>query len=186
MRLHARSSEEADLYVDLECEMAGQVPVERKRKKRERRGKPFMLYEARCQSGKLLEFEFEIGGLPDPKPGLRRTVSYGGAQPSLIIDAGEWMLVSNRMAEAAPKSVSGLSERKRREAASQVEDAIAALDEVVKFIPAKDDAVSSSSLFSPRGKTYFNKDIRRFRRQALADQRTALEARLRRFRSHSV
>jgi len=186
MKLFARSSEEADLYVDLECEAQGEVPVARKRRKAERRRETFVVYEIRCKSGKLLEFEFREDGLPAPKPGLRRKVEYGGNAPSQLIDAGEWMKVVDRHANRAPRSLAGLPERARRDATSDLALALAALDEVMKFLPAGADRVPSTSLFGTRGKAYFNKDVRRFRREALVAQRDELEARLRRFESSKV
>lgn len=186
MKLHARSAEEADLYVDLECEAMNEVVKSRKRRKGERRRQTFWIYEARCESGKLVEFEFEEGGLPSPKPGLRRVVEFGGAQPSLLIDAGEWMKLSDRWAQAAPRSLAGLSERARRSAIADIQRALAALDEVMKFIPRGGDQVSSASLLSERGKAYFNKDVRRFTRSALETRRAELEARLRRFESSRI
>jgi hypothetical protein len=186
MKLFARSAEEADLYVDLECEAAGEVPKTRKRKKTERRRQTFWTYEIRCESGKLMEFEFELDGLPEAKPGLRRKVAYGGAEPSRLIDAGEWMRVADRYANLAPKSLAGLPERQRREAAGNLDIAIAAVGEVLKFIPSGADRVSSTALTSTRGKTYFNKDVRRFTRSALEEMRADLEARMRRYKSSRV
>ena len=186
MKLFARSAEEADLYVDLECEAAGEVPKTRKRKKTERRRQTFWSYQIRCQSGKLLEFDFELDGLPEPKRGLRRKVEYGGAEPSRLIDAGVWMMVADRFADLAPKSLAGLAEKRRREAASNLEIAIAAVGEILKFIPAGADRLSSTTLTSSRGKTYFNKDVRRFTRAAVEELRSELEARMRRYKSSRV
>ncbi|MBT8493349.1 MAG: hypothetical protein KJO07_09860 [Deltaproteobacteria bacterium] len=186
MKLFARSAAEADLYVDLECEAAGEVPQSRKRKKTERRRQTFWSYQIRCASGKLLEFEFELDGLPEPKPGLRRKVEYGGKEPSRLIDAGEWLRVADRHANLAPKSVAGLPERQRREAAGNLEIAIAAVGETLKFIPAGGDRVSSTVLTSTRGKTYFNKDVRRFTRSALEELHSELESRMRRYKSSRV
>jgi len=186
MKLFARTSEEADLYVDLECEAAGEIPVARKRRKGERRRETFVVYEVRCQSGKLLEFEFREDGLPAPKPGLRRKVEFGGSEPSLLIDAGEWMKVADRHAARAPRSLAGLPERARRDATSDLSMALAALDEVMKFLPAGADRIPSTALFSTRGKTYFNKDVRRFQRDSLKAQKDELQARLRRFDSSKV
>lgn len=186
MKLYARTAEEADLYVDLEAEAEGEVPESRKRKKTERRRQTFWSYQVRCKSGKLLEFEFELDGLPEPKPGLRRNVDYGGAEPSRIIDAGEWLKVADRWAGEAPRSLAGLPERQRREAAGTLEKAIAAVGEILKFIPHGSDRVSSTSLLNNRGKTYFNKDVRRFTRTALEQLKGELESRLRRFQSSRV
>ena len=183
MKLFARTLEEADLYVDLECEAVGEVPKSRKKRTVERRRKPVLVYEIRCESGKLLEFEFEDGGLPDAKPGLRRKVEFGGASPSLLIDAGEWMKVADRHQAKAPKSVAGLSERARRDAKRDMQIAVAALQEVMKFLPAGADRVSSTSLLNARGKAYFNKDVRRFQRSALQAQLEDFQARLRRYES---
>ena len=44
--------------------------------------------------------------------------------------------------------------------------AVAALREVMKFLPAGADRVPSTALMNMRGKTYFNKDVRRFQRGA--------------------
>ena len=186
MKLFARTAEEADLYVDLEAEAQGEVPVSRKRRKTERRRETFFLYEVRCKSGKLLEFEFREDGLPTPRPGLRRKVAYGGPQQSLLIDAGEWMKVADRHADRAPGSLAGLPERARREAKADMEIAVAAIEEVMKFLPDGADRVSSASLFSARGKAYFNKDVRRFRRDALSAQLEDFRGRLRRYDSSRV
>jgi len=183
MKLFARTAEEADLYVDLECEAAREVPQSRKKKKTERRRQTFWTYEIRCSSGKLLEFEFDLSGLPDKKPGLRRKVEFGGAQPSRLLDAGEWMKVADRYSERAPKSLAGLPEKQRRTAAHDVEFAVAAVAEALKFIPSGSERVSSTSLLSDRGKAYFNKDVRRFSRTELERFKGELEARLRRFQS---
>jgi hypothetical protein len=178
--LVARTAAEAHLYVDLECEALGEVPIERKQRPASKRNVrqviEFTMYEVRCQSGKLLEFEFSV--LPKERPGLRRSVSYGGKEPSQLLDAGDWMLIADRHVGKAPKSVAGMSEKARKLAKEDLQIAIACVDEILKFIRPGETSVSSTTLTGNRGKTYFNKDVRRFRRDQLDGFKSELSSRI--------
>lgn len=162
--LTARSVQEAGLYVELhpcDCGAAGELTFSMI----ERDGTPVALYEGVCPGcGQTRRFEFAVPA--EPVPGR----AYGGEQPSAIIDAGEFLWYSDRAAERAA-STDPADPRGR----SALDGAIAALDEVLKFIPAGADAVPREAIGSEVGQAVYDANPDRFTRERLNYRRELLQ-----------
>lgn len=161
--LTARSVQEAGLYVELhpcECGAAGELTFSVV----ERGGDLVALYEGACPGcGQMRRFEFSLPS--EPVPGR----VYGGAQPSAIIDAGEFLWYSDRAAERAAST-----EPADARGQSALDSAVAALDEVLKFIPADADAVPRDAIGSELGQAVYDANPDRFTRERLNYRRELL------------
>ncbi|WP_327092036.1 hypothetical protein OIE66_15805 [Nonomuraea sp. NBC_01738] len=139
----ARTRDEAQLFLDLrpcaECGSAettwdsGLVAVE---------GALVNQYQGMCEEcGAEREFLFGLPGQPTMPSGYP---TFGGAEPSQLLDAGEWLWVADVSAGNVPVD-------DRAEARRSLSVAAAAIEEIVKFIPAGDEAVPDSAFWSERG-----------------------------------
>ncbi|GGM60681.1 hypothetical protein GCM10011608_52230 [Micromonospora sonchi] len=96
---------------------------------------------------------------------------YGGDEPSQLLDPGEWLLVADAYAGQVPASAtSGEAAQRARTALTR---AVAALDEVGKFIPAGGSAVPPDIFGSDRGRQLHQREPGRFRRDRLTAVRDA-------------
>jgi hypothetical protein len=153
----ARSIQEAALYVDLhpcECGAAGELTFS----VIDRDGQPVAVYEGVCAScGRTRRFEFLVPAEPVPGP------AYGGAEPSAIVDAGEFLWYSDRAAEQAFRLSDATAGSEVARGRSALDVALAALDEVAKFIPAGADAVPRELIGSELGRAVYDADPERLR-----------------------
>jgi len=83
---------------------------------------------------------------------------------STIVDAGQWLLVAERIAKQLPADLQLLSGEERRWARVELERAIIALEEALKFVPVDKDRVPFDALFSERGKSLHGEEAGRFRK----------------------
>ncbi|MBX7270186.1 hypothetical protein KIF24_31955 [Micromonospora sp. Llam7] len=118
--------------------------------------------------GQEREFVFRLPPLVAPAGGGFR---YGGDEPSQLLDPGEWLLVSDAYAGQVPAQPSAGEAGQRARAA--LSRAVAALDEVGKFIPTGADAVPPDAFTSDRGRQLHQREPGRFRRDRLAAIRDA-------------
>lgn len=93
--------------------------------------------------------------------------AFGGAQPSELIDPGEWLLVADSYAKQAPGAVGEITGEQAQRAAVLLERAVAALDEVLKFVPDAADEVPPVAFFTVRGRDLHRRTPGRFRRDRL-------------------
>ncbi|NUP03160.1 MAG: hypothetical protein HOW59_35090, partial [Nonomuraea sp.] len=70
--------------------------------------------------------------------------TFGGAEPSELLDAGEWLWVADLTASDVPV-------HDRAEARRVLRIATAAVEEVVKFVPPGAEAVPDDGFWSERG-----------------------------------
>lgn len=164
----SRSVAEAHLYMDLRPCECGQARFAR-------RGAVVALddgdlasrYSGECGGcGQHREFTFRLPAEPVVAP---HGVRYGGDEPSQLLDPGEWLTV----AETYARSVSVPTRQiPTRQAEPSLLRAIAALDEVAKFIPSGEDAVPVHA-FTERGRDIHRQEPGRFRRDRLAAVRAA-------------
>jgi hypothetical protein len=158
----ARSSAECHLYIELHPCACGDThgPTEHRL---ESRGDDLVaVYDGpcpRCATARRFEFALD----PEIAPGSK----FGGARPSQIIDAGQYLAVADSAARSVPASVSGLDDRARQQARAQIGRAVAALEEVLKFIPAGADQVPVAALSSEAGKAIHRSEPGRFRKPRL-------------------
>ncbi|MFV2012624.1 MULTISPECIES: hypothetical protein [unclassified Micromonospora] len=189
----ARSSAEARLYVELrscdcgETQFEPQVEVVALTD-----GDLATRYHRSCAGcATAREFLFRLPAEP-VRPPAGAAFSYGGPEPSQLIDPGEWLAVADRYAALVPAdfatagpAVAGpaaadpvtLDPAQRRRATAALSRAIAALDEVLKFIPADVDEVPADAITSDTGRRMRRREPGRFRRDrltALRDTYTAL------------
>jgi hypothetical protein len=146
----ARSSHEALLHMDLTpCPCGGQgadtdsVVVDLGDGRLGRR------YTRTCHAcGLAREFLYRLPDEP-PEP---TEFAYGGPEPSQLIDAAQWLSVADRYARAVPAKAGELPPDQLRAARGRLAAAVAALDEVVKFVPPGADGVPSSAVWTPMGR----------------------------------
>lgn len=84
--------------------------------------------------------DHEIGGM------------FGGDQPSALLDPGQWYLASDRFARGVPADTAGLEAPALSQARIDMQQAIACLEEALKFIPAGGDEVPPDAFRSDEGR----------------------------------
>lgn len=126
--------------------------------------------------GEPREFVFALPERPTPpRPGA--IVTFGSLdEASVLLDAGEWLMVADLCAQAA-----GAPDVGEDEARESLSIAVAAVDEVLKFIPPTAGAVPETAFWSVAGRSAREREPGRFRRDRLSvvrdsyvDARTAL------------
>lgn len=161
----ARTNEEAHLYMDLHPCACGEAAFERKSAVHSTDEGLVSVYRGDCpRCGAAREVRFRI---PEKVLVPSRPVRFGGDEPSQLLDPGEWMALADRWASVAPPGPSIVDVEPRRQAARSVERAAAAMDEVLKFIPAGEDAVPAAAFVSERGRQVYGAEPGRFRRARL-------------------
>ncbi|MGH3737660.1 MAG: hypothetical protein ACRDT6_18920 [Micromonosporaceae bacterium] len=168
--LFARSAPECHLYMDLHPCRCGEAEFSPSHWLEQDGEDLLARYEGDCGGcGTSRDFSFVLDPeLPPPPP------AYGGDRPSQLIDPGEFLWVSERLASTTPDDPAELPDAGEREAAAELlETAIAALDEVLKFIPSDADAVPEEAFTAPEGWMVYQKEPGRFRRERLEAVREA-------------
>jgi hypothetical protein len=166
----ARTSLEARLYLDLRsCPNCGGYGGEYDASEVTVDGVPATRYTGVCpHCGAERVYEFRLPG-ETPEPARRRVspgggvpVSFGGDEPSQLIDPGVWLRYSDEQAALAPAGPAGLDVAQRIAACDRLDLAIAAVEEVLKFLPAGYAAVQASAFFSPEGRALYERSPVRF------------------------
>jgi hypothetical protein len=120
------------------------------------------VYEGTCgRCGTSRRFEFEVTDEVSPPP------AYGGATPSKIIDPGEFLTVSQRAAADVPADPRTVDSDDLDDAYDGIEIAVAALDEVLKFVPPGAAAVPAEAFTSDLGRKMYASDPGQFDRDRL-------------------
>ncbi|MFI7026224.1 hypothetical protein [Micromonospora sp. NPDC049900] len=159
----SRTNAEAHLYMDLRPCSCGDARFPRQSAVVALAdGELASRYTGACAGcGREREFVFRLPpGLGTPGTGFR----YGGDEPSELLDPGEWLLVADAYAGQVSANADGDSGPPARAALTR---AVAALDEVGKFIPADRDAVPPETFASDRGRHLHRREPGRFRRDRL-------------------
>jgi hypothetical protein len=178
MTLAARSNAEAHLYMELNpCQRCGEIEFAPGCSVRDADGTLVARYAGPCPGcGTAREFTFRLpaGGYPGAAVDDRSSgdPSFGGTEPSQLIDAGEWIWVAETIARSIPGHA-GLPDTQRARAGFDLRTAAAAIDEAIKFVPPGADAVPAEALCSERGRDLYRADPRRFRRRRLEAVRQA-------------
>jgi hypothetical protein len=177
--LAARSTHEAHLYMDLQPCGCGEgrfprassvvtVPD----------GELARRYNGGCvRCGTGREFLFR---LPAEPVAVEEAVRYGGPEPSQLIDAGEWLWVAESHARGVPAGAEALPEADRRRCRVRLAAAVAALDEVLKFVPPGGARVPVTAVWTTLGRSVYQREPGRFRTGRLTAVRAAYAAALRR------
>lgn len=169
----SRTSAEAHLYMDLHGCSCGQGGFARDSEVVALDdGDLARRYTGACAGcGTAREFVFRLPAEAVMPPAGR--VSFGGDQPSQLIDPGEWLSIADAYAAQAPADPAGLAPEHVRRGRATLDRGAAALDEVLKFVPEGADAVPAGAFFSDRGREVFAREPGRFRRNRLAAVRDA-------------
>ncbi|WP_405140149.1 hypothetical protein OG589_25115 [Sphaerisporangium sp. NBC_01403] len=139
----ARTRDEAHLYLDLNpCEECGSADTTWENGVVDVDGEPSACYAGECEGcGAEREFLF---GLPARETAPSGFPTFGGPEPSELLDAGEWLWVADLTAGDVP---AGDADAARR----ALSIATAAVEEVVKFIPPGEREVPGDAFWSDRG-----------------------------------
>jgi hypothetical protein len=158
----ARSRDEALLYLDLTpCERCGSIDVDWDTAVVAADGGLARSYHGTCQGcGLAREYLF---ALPEPGsvPLAGEQVIFGGERPSELLDAGEWLWVADLAASDVPVD-------DPEEARRTLSTAVAAVGEVLKFVPDGAAQPPDAAFWSERGQRVRAAEPGRFDRERLA------------------
>ncbi|GAA1574346.1 hypothetical protein GCM10009804_33890 [Kribbella hippodromi] len=154
----ARTRDEAELYLELHpCRDCGSDEADWEQSLVRVRGELASLYAAVCP-GCSAEREY-VFGLPAHETPVRGWPTFGGPEPSEVLDAGQWLDVADRAAADVPTDAA--------EAGKVLAVACAAIAEVIKFVPPGADAVPEDEFWTPEGRAVRAADPGRFRLEPL-------------------
>jgi hypothetical protein len=169
--LPARTRDEAQLYLDLHpCEECGRVKLPWKVGTVFVAGVVARAYAGTCPGcGRERRFVFEaVDPASVPPAGV---VNFGGPQPSRLIDAGEWLWVADLTASRVPTD----NPAGARYALSV---AVAAMDEILKFVPPGAERAPAEAFWSERGRQVWAAEPGRFEAERLRIVRDVYAERL--------
>lgn len=160
--LVARSSLECHLYMQLHGCVCGSPASALPHRLVYRDERLCAAYSGTCgQCARPLEFEFALAG--DIVPATQ----FGGAEPSQIIDAGQYLETADLAAAEVPADVTGLTTLQRERALHSLRRAISAVEEVLKFLPPGADSAPESAFFTRPGRARLDREPGRFHRARL-------------------
>lgn len=179
---YARTFNEAILYIRLRPCRCGEMESRWQDVPVVVEGRPARYFTANCeQCGRWREFTIAM-----PADATKRSdVVYGdGADPSQIIDPGEWMDVLDLYGERADEVLAD-DDFGTAEDVNLVYFALAArlsaADEILKFLPPGADIVPEWLFRSTTGRAVYEATPERFGRDALLAERAALQSIVDRF-----
>jgi hypothetical protein len=154
----ARTRDEAHLYLELNpCEDCGSIEAPWEHGLTEVDGELAISYAGVCPGcGAEREYLF---GLPARETAAVSWPTFGGPEPSELLDPGQWLEVADRAAANVPLD--------REEAGRVLAVARAAVEEVIKFIPPAQDAVPADEFWTPQGRRVRDAEPGRFRLERL-------------------
>src|SRR5690606_37812704 len=135
---YMRTNAEAHIYMDQRPCTCGDIEFDRNRSVINDGGVLCTRYHGTCRTCRRpREFIFELP--PNPHP-IANRIEFGGSDSSRILDAGEWMAITEYYAKRDPGTYKDL------------DTARAALEEVIKFLPDGADRVPDECFWSEKGK----------------------------------
>jgi hypothetical protein len=145
--LISRSSPECRLYIQMHPHDCGETRFPHRSRLQKRGDDMVALYEGPCpKCGVARRFEFVLDPeVPPPAP------AFGGPRPSKILDPGQFFHAADEAAKDAPDSLRGLLPPRAQFARARLAEAAAAMEEVMKFIPAGEDDVPGSAFTTQVG-----------------------------------
>ena len=155
-RRYARSSAEAHLYMDRQPCACGETAFERHAAVISDGDALCSRYAGTCQRcGVPRTFVFELSDMVQP---VSARLSYGGDEPSRLLDPAEWLEVADEHAARTPAT-------SRDRAIAR-----AAREEVLKFLPPGADRIPDDAFFTDRGRAMLSAAPDRFARDQLEAQ----------------
>ena len=163
--LVARSAPECRLYIDLNPCSCGEVAFDVRHALRTGPdGDLVAVYEGACgRCGLPRRFTFALDPATPPPP-----PAFGGPQPSRIICPGQFALEADRAASSADLVPAGGVPSRRAQSRAALARALAAQQEVLKFIPPGADGVPAGAFTSWEGRALYAQEPGRFRADRLA------------------
>jgi hypothetical protein len=154
----ARTRDEAQLYLELHpCPDCGSLDAPWQQALVSIDGELASSYAATCPGcGAEREYLF---GLPARETSVRGWPTFGGPEPSELLDAGQWLQVADSAVAVVPTDPA--------EAGKVLAVAQAAIAEVIKFVPAGADAVPEDEFWTPEGQAVREAEPGRFRLERL-------------------
>jgi hypothetical protein len=150
----ARTRDEAQLYLELHpCPDCESLDTAWEQSLVEEDGELAISYAgicAGCQAERVYLF-----GRPAREARVQGWPTFGGPEPSELLDAGQWLEVADQAASTVPGEP--------LEPGRVLSVAGAAVDEVIKFIPAGQDAVPDEEFWTPQGQSVRDAEPGRFR-----------------------
>ncbi len=151
--LIVRTRDEAHLYMDLHPCECGSIETDWDSALVSSDADLARAYRGACSDcGREREFVFALSPrvvMPDGWP------TFGGGEPSKLLDAGDWLWVADMMAGNLPADDAD-------EARRQLNVASKSMDEIMKFIPDGADEVPGEAFWSERGQQVRDADPGRF------------------------
>jgi hypothetical protein len=161
--LIARSMQEAHLYMDLRACECGEESFEREHRLEDHEGALVAVFEGTCpRCGRVRSFVFRMDDRLPPAP-----PEFGGPEPSSIIDPGEFLWISDEVSTDNGLRMLGTPPAEHRKFRPAAEYAIAALEEVAKFLPEGADRVPAERFTSERGRALHARSPHRFSREEI-------------------
>lgn len=169
----ARSRDEAHLFLDLHpCDACGSVDTTWEHGLMAVEGALASRYAGICAGcGAAREHLF---GLPEREVVPKSFPTFGGTEPSELLDAGEWLWVAERTAQAVTSDDPAESRR-------VLAIATAAVEEVVKFIAPGEDEVPAHAFWSDLGRRERDAEPARFTLDRLLEMRRHYREQMRRY-----
>ncbi|TWD81329.1 hypothetical protein FB561_2441 [Kribbella amoyensis] len=154
----ARTRDEAYLYLDLTpCAGCGSTRTDWQHGLAQWDGALVAAYDGTCADCSAeREYLFQLperehaGGAPN----------FGGPEPSVLLDPGQWLDVADRLMSAVPTDDPDTADDAARFAS-------AAVAEVLKFVPANAEAVPPDRFWSSQGRHVYDQQPGRFRQDRL-------------------
>jgi hypothetical protein len=180
---YARSYDEAYLYMELRPCVCGETDFDKTTASSFEDGSPVTRYAGQCPNcGRDRRFTFRM---PDGPAEISFDMRYGrGDEPSHVIDPGEWLGVAdlfeaNARAELGSGDIGG--DDQLTAIFYLLSGALAATEEVVKFLPPGARRVPEDAFRSQAGRMLFELTPDRFTRVELERTRAEREAALAEF-----
>ncbi|HKS99306.1 MAG TPA: hypothetical protein VJT31_07235 [Rugosimonospora sp.] len=166
----ARTIAEAELYISLQpCHVCRERALDTEGFDFDERAERVRLFRAVCGDCRALRrfwFRFPVEPVPTGDGHQR----FGGPQASELLDPGEWMIVADDLLASVPADPRGLTAERAGQAWQDADAALAAVEEVLKFLGPGEDRIPPAAFRSAEGGEVWRTGAWRFERAWLDSQ----------------